>query len=715
MSGSYLSQSWYRVAELKPRLRPHAKVYRQTYRRRAWYLLQDVASNKVHRFTPAAYSALSLMDGEHSVAQIWDRLANELGAGAPTQDDLIQLLAQLHGTDVLQTELAPDVLEEIARGNKQRKPLWLKNAASPLSIRVPLWDLDRFLEGTYPWVAWMFGWVGCALWVAVVVPAVVLVAQHWSALTLNVSDQILATSNLLWLVLVFPAIKLLHELGHAYAVKSGGGEVHELGVMFLVLMPVPYVDASASSAFRGKWHRAMVGAAGMWVELFIAALAVFVWVNVEPGLLRAQAYNVIFLVGMSTLIFNGNPLLRFDGYHVLSDLLEVPNLGNRANRHWGHLVQRFGFGRHNIETEPMTRGEKFWLTVFAPAAFIYRVIVTFGIALFVASQFFFIGVALAMWSVVVGLVWPAVKNLAFVFNSPQLHLHRARAISLTCVLLLLAVAVCGYVPFPLRVQAQGVAWIPEDAELRADTPGFVERLLVQPGDIVKPGGLVLESRAPEILAEARSQFARVERWEVERLSGLATDRLQATLAHDELAKERATLQNLDAKLDGLIVRARAPGRVIIPGAIDLPGRFLKRGELFGYVLEGPLRTVRVVLPQRDAALVRNETKSVRLKLVDRVNQTVPATIVREVPGASQELPSKALTLEGGGEFALDPRDQSGTKTLERIFQLDLALPDSVGDLALGTRALVQFELTPEPLVYRWYRQVRRLLLSHFNV
>ena len=127
---------------------------------------------------------------------------------------------------------------------------------------------------------------------------------------------------------MFPLIKALHELGHATAKRAGGGEVHDMGVMLLVLMPVPYVDASSANVLRSRWQRALIGAAGMLVELFVAALAFYVWLLVEPGLLRAVCFNVMLVAGVSTLIFNGNPLLRYDAYYILADLIELPNLAS---------------------------------------------------------------------------------------------------------------------------------------------------------------------------------------------------------------------------------------------------------------------------------------------------------------------------------------------------------------------------------------------------
>src|SRR6266700_3652649 len=114
--------------------------------------------------------------------------------------------------------------------------------------------------------------------------------------------------------------------------------------MFLVFMPVPYVDASSSASFREKWRRALVGSAGIIVELLLASFALFVWLDAEEGLVRGFAYNVMLIGGISTVLFNGNPLLRFDGYYVLADLLEIPNLADRSKKYIGHLLIRYIFG-----------------------------------------------------------------------------------------------------------------------------------------------------------------------------------------------------------------------------------------------------------------------------------------------------------------------------------------------------------------------------------
>ncbi|MEE9149497.1 MAG: hypothetical protein V3U27_19115, partial [Candidatus Tectomicrobia bacterium] len=314
MSEPLFSASWYRVAALRPRLRSHAHIHRHHYRGQLWYVLQDVAAQRYHRFSPAAYGLIGLMDGRRTVQEIWQEASSHLGDDAPTQDEVIQILTQLHAADVLQCDVPPDSAEMLLRYDRQRRDKWQRQLLSPLSWRFPLFDPERILQRLLPFTRPLLSSTGALLWLAVVGMATVLAAMHWHDLTHNLMDRVLAPHNVVLLWLLFPVVKILHEFGHGCATKVYGGEVHEMGLMLLVLQPLPYVDASAASAFRAKWQRIVVGAAGMLVELFIASLALFVWLNVEPGTVRAVAYNIMFIAGVSTVLFNANPLLCYDGY-----------------------------------------------------------------------------------------------------------------------------------------------------------------------------------------------------------------------------------------------------------------------------------------------------------------------------------------------------------------------------------------------------------------
>jgi putative peptide zinc metalloprotease protein len=491
MAGPFLSASWYRVAALRPQLRAHARIQRQRFRGQAWYVLHDSAAGKLHRFSPAAYRVIQLMDGERTIDAIWDEVAAAAGGRAPTQDEVIRLLAQLHAGDLLQADLPPDVEELAERGAS-------RNARSSAELHQP--DVDphpavgpRQLPGPQLAAAQrpLFGPLGPALWLLVVLPALLLAGVHWHELTANLSDQVLATRNPAAALAGLSAAQGLHELGHAYAVKSGEGEVHEMGIMLLVLAPIPYVDATAAGAFRSKWSRALVGAAGILVELFLAGIAMFVWVLVEPGLLRSIAFNVLLVAGASTLLFNGNPLLRYDGYYVLADLIEIPNLGNRSNQYWQWLAKRYLFGLKSIERPPASVGERRWFVFYGAASFIYRTLVMIAITCSSPASSSVVGVVLAIWAAITMFVLPIGKGLAYVLSSPELQRVRTRARLLTFGALALFLLFVLAVPMPLRTHAEGVVWVPENAEVRAAADGFVERLLVPPEASVGSGDLLL--------------------------------------------------------------------------------------------------------------------------------------------------------------------------------------------------------------------------------
>src|SRR5258708_5835427 len=330
-----------------------------------------------------------------------------------------------------------------------------------MALRLPWWDPDRFLSRSLPFLAPVAGVGAFIMWCAVVFPGLVFWGVQWRELTDAIADRLFAAETLWLIALVFPLVKALHEMGHAVVLKACGGAVHEMGLMFLVLLPFPYVDASASSAFRSRWRRIGVGAAGMLVETFVAALAMYVWVLVEPGQVRAVAFVVMVVAGVSTVIFNGNPLLRYDGYFILSDLLGIPNLANRANRYWGYVMRRFVFGGKN--PAPATaRGEAKWLLIYAPAAYFCRIVVMTTIVLMIPGRFFSVGVPIAIWTVTVTIAWPIVRGLGQVMTEQALAPNRLRVIAIITAGVSNLALLVGILAMPHPQVAQRGGWVPEE-------------------------------------------------------------------------------------------------------------------------------------------------------------------------------------------------------------------------------------------------------------
>jgi len=718
MSQPLLSATWYRVATVRPRLRGHARLHRMRYRGALWYLLQDPVSNRVHRFSPAARWLIAAMNGERSVQQLWELCNRQLGDEAPTQDEIIQLLGQLHAADLLQSDAAPDATEVFERGVKQEQSMRRRSLMNPMALRLHLWDPDALLNRCRPLIDWLWSRWGGMLWLAVVLPALILLPPQWAELTGNFADRVLATNNLLLLWLVFPVIKALHELGHAAAVKRGGGEVHDLGVVMLVLVPVPYVEASASTVFKSRFERAVVAASGMAVELFIAALAFYLWLLVEPSVFRAMLFNTMLVAGVSTLIFNGNPLLRYDAYYILSDLIEMPNLANRSTRYWGYLIERHAFGVAYAQTPEGHRSEKIWLAVYGVLSTIYRIFVTVAIALFIAAEFFIIGVLLAIWAVAAMALLPVAKSLRHVVTGAHLRRHRRRVLSVCGAASLAVVILLFVVPVPFRTVVEGVAWLPQSALVRSGQAGFIERLVATPGARVQPGDLLVVLRDPALEANFRVAEAKVAELEAVFLAQMVSNRTQAAIARDQLEAGRAALASVQQRVDQLQVRAGAAGVFTVPKLQDMEDRFFAQGELLGYVVDKPQLVARVVAPQESADAIRASARRVLVRLAHDPSRVLEGTLQREVPAGDEYLPSRVLSADGGGQLATDPRDAKGARTLQRTFQFDVAVHQPSADdpaLFFGERARVRFEHAPEPLGHQWFRQVRRLFLSHFQV
>jgi len=709
------SSSWYRVAELQPRLRSHAHIHRHRYRGQTWYVLEDRASQRHHRFTPQAHLLIGLMDGQRTVQELWEIACDRLGDDSPTQDEVIQLLSQLHASDVLQCDVPPNAAELLERYERQQRRRQLGRVASVFSWRFPLVDPERFLKATVSLVRPLFGWTGAAVWLAVVVPALLLVGMHWTDLTRGFLDRLFSAQTLVVLWLLFPVIKALHELGHAFATKAFGGEVHDMGVMLLVFTPVPYVDASSASAFRSKWQRILVGAAGMLVEVFLAALALYVWLSVEPGALSAVAYNTILIAGLTTILFNANPLLRYDGYYILADLLEIPNLRQRANAYLGYVCERYLFGRREAEPPIATPGERAWFVVYATASFVYRALVVVAIIAFIADYYFWLAMLFAGSTAVAWIGVPVVKGVRFLVTSPRLRRRRVRALAVTAAAVAAVVLAVGWVPVPYRTVTEGVVWIPEESLVRAGTEGFVERVAATPGARVRRGDVLIVLRDPEVRARVEVLGARVRELRARYDEQQPVSVVKASIILEELRYAQEDLARAAERAAELTIRSGTEGTFVVPTPEDLPGRFVKKGEQLAYVVELGTVTIRAVVPQSSIDLIRFHSRQVEVRLAERLTDVVGGVMRRVVPGASEQLPTTALGSEGGGQIVVDPRDPKGVTATQKVFQVDVELPTSSSRLNVGGRAYVRFDHGWEPLAVQWYLAVRQLFLSRFNV
>jgi putative peptide zinc metalloprotease protein len=480
-------------------------------------------------------------------------------------------------------------------------------------------------------------------------------------------------------------------------------------------MPIPYVDASAASTFRDTKKRVVVGAAGMIVEVFIAALAMFVWMFVDTGLLHVIAYNTMLIAGVSTILFNANPLLRFDGYYILSDLIEIPNLGSRANNYLGYLIQRYLFGVRSIDKSEASWGEKAWFVFYSIASFCYRMFVVSIIVLFISAKFFVIGVLLAIWSLTMMLIVPTFKSISKIFTSPQIRPKRKRAILSTSGVVAMVIGGLLLVPINSWTRTEGVVWVEGDAVVRAGTDCFIAKLITSPGEFVTRDTPLFECRNAELITQAKVIQAGLAELQALYDQQIEEERVKAEITKEEIKNLRADLERTEEEINSLVIKSHVNGTFVVPNATDIIGKFVRKGESIGYTLNPVNVTVKAVVDQEDIDLVRLHTQSVEIRRADDFDTVLKTKISRQVPAATDQLPSAALTTEGGGKVAIDPSSKESIKAFEKVFLVDLELPVQSDHYYVGSRVYVKFNHEWQPLADQWFRSLRQLFLGHFDV
>jgi len=486
-------------------------------------------------------------------------------------------------------------------------------------------------------------------------------------------------------------------------------------LLLLVLVPVPYVDASSAWGFRDKGKRMVVGAAGIAVELFLGALALFVWLSVESGAVRAVAYNVMLISGVSTLLFNGNPLLRFDGYYMLMDYLEIPNLRQRATQYLVYLCERYLFGKRDVDPPNASAGERAWFVGFSVTSFLYRIVVIIAILLFLGEQSLLLGLIFAGSTAFAWLVLPAMKIGNYLANSPRIRRVRYRAVTTAGFLLGGLVVLFAAVPIPLRTLTEGVVWVPEEGIVRAGADGFVARVVATPGTWVKPGDVLVQCQDLDLSTEASVLEGQLRELDARHRQAVVDNRVQAELIDEQRKVVTENLARARERMQQLTIRAQIVGLFVMPKASDLLGRFVQRGQTLGHVVDVDNVTVRTLVSQEQIDLVRQDTRAVEVRLAERFGTIAHATMQRVVPGASNELPSPALGTHGGGVLPVDPTDAEGRKSVQNYFQVDVQLAGEKRPVNMGGRAYVRFDHGWEPLAVQWYREARQLFLSRLNV
>lgn len=706
-----IPEQWNHVANLRPQLQKHVAAHSQEFRGSRWYILSDAARGRHLRFNETAYAFVGRLDGEQTVEEIYQTTSTAMGEFAPTREDILSIMGQLFHIDVLLSGMPADVEQLFKSSELEKNNNRIKRFLNPLALRFPLIDPDKFLNRTITKVRSLYSLTGALLWMLIVGFATILLTVHYQELTSTLKQDIFAPQNIILTLMLFPVMKLFHEFAHAFTVKTWGGEVHEMGITLLVLIPVPYVDASAAWAFREKYKRVLVGASGMIVELFFAAIAFIIWTMVQPGVIKDAALSAFLIGSVSTLLFNANPLLKFDGYYILQDIIEIPNLYSRAGKYNLYLFRKYLLGEKSLASPATHPTERKWFIVYGVLAWFYRVFISLTIAMFLAGKYFVIGIALATWSLVLMFFLPLYRGIKYLITDPAITAIRPQAIGRTVALVSVITCVASLIPFSLYTNAEGIVWVPEQAQIYAETDGFIEHVMIKPGTQVQFGTDVLRIRNPEFHTRNEVLEARHRELSARLTSERFDDPIKADQTKEELFTLEADIAALQIQRDGQTLTAASDGMFVLPEEQNLIGRYVKKGDPIAYIVNPDDLVVQLVVPQASVGLFSRAVTNVQVRLADNPGKNLPAEILRQTPAGSNSLPSRALGAIGGGDIAVVGGDSNGTTTAEKVFQIDLALPSNSKVAGLGTRAFVRINHGREILAQQWLRHFQQLLLN----
>ncbi len=717
MAGATFSDSWHRIAEARVGLLPTVEVRKQRYRTQDWYVLQDTFTQKFFRVTPAAWGFLARLAPGQTVDAVWRAYVRDHAEVAPGQEEVVQLLSQLNAANLLYFRNQPDSDGLFQRAETRRQRELQGKLMAFLYLRFPLVNPDAWLNRIRPLIQLLLHPFMALIWLVVVALGGVAALGQRDALV-DGADGLLSLSNLPWLYVSLAGLKLFHELAHAFVCKRFGGQVNTLGIMLLIFTPLPYMDASASWTFRSRWQRALVGGAGMVIELFLAAIAAMVWVNTGDGLVHSLAFNVMVVGSVSSLLFNGNPLLRFDAYYILIDILDIPNLFQKSAQQWLYFGDRYLLGNSAARSPAEDGFEWFWMTAYGVLSYFYRLMITSGVVMFVLDKWFVVGLVMLAVAIYTLVGMPLYKFYQYL-SGPRMQQHRPRALLVTGGVAAALVGIIGFLPLPSAIKATGVLEAAKINPLYSGADGWLETLEVDNGVTLAQGQVIARLVNPDLEHDL----------EVTRLQLAETDLLYRQALRNALSdlgplRERkvalhARLNELDAIHRELVVVAPYAGRWMAPTLHERRKTWVRRGENIGQIVAEQGYRFTAVVTQEDARnLFSARHQGMELRLTGQVDHVIALHEITLIPYQRQELASPALGWMGGGEYATQRDDQSGRRTTESFFELRAVVPPEslAGATVLhGLTGRVRIPLVARSLFARAHEGLLQVLQKRYKL
>ncbi len=693
--------------------------------------IKDPVTLAYFELSHEAYFVLEQLDGRATMDDVCQAFNVRFRPRTLSEDEIRGFLGQLLSQNLVLAELPGHGPRLIAKArSQQQRRRWMR-LASLLAMRFRGFDPDRFLAWMLTWLGWLFSPWAVAAGLGLIMWAILLVLVQFDELMARLpsAQALLTIPNLLGLSLVLAIVKVLHELGHGLTCKRFGGECHELGVMLLVFTPTLYCNVSDIWMLKSKWQRIAVSAAGMWVEAVIAAVSTLLWWFSAPGLFHSLCLNVMVLCGVSTFLLNGNPLLRYDGYFVLADWCEIPNLQQQSLAAIRGELSRWYCGI--VDTEDQTSWRRWGLLSYGVASAVYRVMITSLMLWGLYHWLKPLGLGIVAQTLAVpnfGLMLFVPISLAISFVKAPSNRDRIRwpRFWVNTAVTLAGLAILATFPFPSRVTSLAIVDDEDAQRVYVTMPGTLVSS-VKEGQQVAHGDEIarlVEPRLSQLLTQLQGELQLHQL----RLANLERQRIGDPQVAQGIPTIREAVENLEHQVaqrrqdaERLILRAPQSGTVLAgPPQRDPQDRntlarwtgsplescnrgcYLESGTTFCLVGPPNSHTVTVFINQDDINLVRRGQR-VRILWNEFVEDVYEGEIEEIAAPQLETLPQDTRILQH-----LPMRSISGgSKPVDTWYQARVRLREPHDSCLRGSFGTAKIEVARQSLasrIFRWFKQ-----------
>ncbi len=720
------------------RRRSDLTIVPQRYEGRTYYVVKDPVGLRYYRFKEQEHFLLLKMDGGHTLDEAQKAFEGRFRPERLPLEDLEQFGKQLLSMGLVQNE-SPQAGKLLYDNRTKRVRMeWLQTLTNILYIKVPVFDPEKLLTKMLPYLWWMFTKLFLIGSVCFMITAGLLVLTHFTTFysRLPTFESYFSFKNMIYMWAALGVVKVIHEFGHGLSCKAFDGEVHEMGFLLLCFSPAMYCNVSDAWRLPSKWHRIIISFAGIYVELMIAAAATFIWWNTSSQpFLNNLCLNLMVLCSVSTVMFNGNPLMRYDGYYILADWLEIPNLRDRANKYLQNLAMDWCLGIEVPPEQYMERGRRILFVLFAVVSYIYRWVITFVILKFMASflkpyKLEVVSELLAVGALASMIGWPMyrlIKNVRQRGRLPDMKPIRA-AISASVVAVVLGVVF--FVPLPVtRIRQYGFVEVQpaERANVSIEVPSILKAIHVKEGQSVKKGkvlaefvSLELENQRDQALAQMDIK-ANLVKYCDEQVNK-EIDPREKTYVQEQRAKaesERRTAKDhydfVMAQFQKLTLRAPRDGVVIGLPQIDEIGKRWDREQNTVFCSIGDKTKLRVLVPIEPTdyeLLLQNYRKATAqnpLLATIRVQGNDLQTWrgrIGELPKQDAKYIPEQLSSKAGGPLAVKPTSsQNQLVPQSQVYLVGIDFEQADDSVAINAGAQVKIHCEYRSCAWWIYRTV----------